>query len=383
MMGNIQRRVSKSWRIKYEVGRDPATDARLTRYLTVRGTKRDAQRELTRILREIDTGSYVEPTKMTTGEHLENWLGVVKPGLGGKTYERYAEIVRNHLIPALGALPLVKLSAPRIEQYYADAREIGRRDGKGGLSERTMLHHHRVLRKAIRKAVGVSIVRDPMEHVEAPKPDKAEIEVLDEAELAKLLKAARGTRMYAPALLAATTGLRRGEVLALRWRDVDLDGARLTVNQALEETKAGGVQFKSPKSKSSRRTVTLPALTVDALRRHKQQQAEERMKLGLGKDPDGLVFTNPLGEMIRPRNFTKEFGRIVKRTDVRQITFHGLRHTHFTDLMRKGVNPKIVQERAGHATVSITLDIYSHVQPGMQEAVANEVDESLGALLKG
>jgi integrase len=213
------------------------------------------------------------------------------------------------------------------------------------------------------------IARNPCEAVDPPKPARKEIAYLSSDEMATLLKAARASRFYPVILLAATTGLRRGECLGLRWRDVDLDGAALSVAQALEETKAE-IGFKSPKTARSRRTVTLPALAAEELRRHKARQAEERLKLGIGKDETGLMFTGPLGDPIRPRTLTKQFGRIVNLAKVPRISFHGLRHSHLTHLLAAGVHPKIASERAGHSSVSITLDVYSHAVPGLQADAA-------------
>jgi integrase len=214
---------------------------------------------------------------------------------------------------------------------------------------------HRVLSQALRQAVRWQLIaRNPCEAVDPPKPARKEIAYLSSDEMATLLK---------------TTGLRRGECLGLRWRDVDLDGAALSVAQALEETKAE-IGFKSPKTARSRRTVTLPALAAEELRRHKARQAEERLKLGIGKDETGLMFTGPLGDPIRPRTLTKQFGRIVNLAKVPRISFHGLRHSHLTHLLAAGVHPKIASERAGHSSVSITLDVYSHAVPGLQADAA-------------
>ncbi len=214
-----------------------------------------------------------------------------------------------------------------------------------------------------------------------PKPEEVEIEILNDAELGTLLKSTCDTLWYPAILLAATTGMRRGEVLAVHWRDIDLDAAVLTVNQAVEETKAG-LRAKPPKTKRSRRNITLPALTVEALRRHRVRQLEERLQLGLGRDHDGLVFTDLEGGLVRPRNLTKEFGRIVKRAGVRRVTFHGLRHTHITKLLVDGVNAKVVSERAGHSNVAITLQLYGHVIPNMQADAAARVDAALRSTLE-
>ena len=285
-------------------------------------------------------------------------------------------------MPALGAVALKDLKPLHIQGHYTDALESGRLNGKGGLSARTVHHHHRILSAALKQAVRWRMIAiNPAEAVTPPKPEETEIEILNDKELVTLLRAAHGTRSYPAILLAATTGMRRGEVLAVRWRDIDIDAGVLTVNQAVEETKAG-LRVKTPKTKRSRRNITLPALTVEALRRHRVRQLEDRLQLGLGRDHDGLVFTDLEGGLVRPPNLTKEFGRIVKRTDIRRVTFHGLRHTHITNLLADGVNAKVVSERAGHSNVAITLQLYGHVIPNMQADAAARVDAALRGTLE-
>jgi len=182
--------------------------------------------------------------------------------------------------------------------------------------------------------------------VKPSKPDKPEIKILSKQEIAALLAAAKGTSLYAPVLVAVTTGVRRGELLGLRWSDVDLKGGKLTVNQAMQRTR-GELEFKQPKTKTSRRTITLPAVAVEALQAHYKAQLEGRMRLGLGRDPRGLVFTRGDGAPLDPDGFTKVFDRLVAKAKVAPITLHGLRHTHISHLLMDGVHVKVVSERAG------------------------------------
>ncbi len=382
--GMIRRRGRSSWEIRVDAGRDPLTGKRRLRYKTVRGGKRDAQKELTRLLHELDDGVDIEPNRMTVAEYLEHWLdAAAKPAVSRKTFERYAEIVRTQLIPALGHIKLAKLKPLHIQEAHSRALENGRRDGRGGLSAQTVKHHHRILSQALRQAVRWQLLaRNPAEAVDPPSPARREMLVLDEAELAKLLRAAEGTRLYVPILVAATTGLRRGELLALHWRDVDLDRGTLAVTQSLEQTR-DGLRFKGPKTARGRRTVTLPGITVDALRAHKVRQLEERLMMGAGYCDRGLVFARHDGNPLSPRAFSKEFSRLVESVDdIPRVTLHGLRHTHITHLLRANINPKVAAERAGHASVAITLDIYSHAVPGLQEDAAARVDEALRTALK-
>ena len=383
MKGNITRRGAKSWRLKFDLGADPVTGARRLAFKTVRGSKRDAQTALSRALTELENGDWIEPSSLTVSDYLARWLrDHARNTVSGKTYERYSELLNQHLVPRLGAHRLQKLTPLHIQGAYAEMLASGRLRAMGGLSRRTVHHAHRVLFSALRQAVRWQLVsRNVAEAVTPPSPDYAEIAVLDEAQIGTLLKAAKGTRLYVPVLVAVTTGLRRGEVLGLRWQDVDLDGGRLSVAQAMEQTRAG-LAFKPPKTKRSRRSVTLPSITVEGLRVQKAAQAAERLALGLGKDDRGLVFTNALGAPVNPRAMSKEFGRMVRRADLPLVTFHGLRHTHLTALLRAGVHPKIASERAGHASVVITMDVYSHVLPSMQDDLARGVDVAIRTALE-
>lgn len=204
-----------------------------------------------------------------------------------------------------------------------------------------------------------------------PRPPEREIKILTKAEIVTLLRAAKGTPLYVPILVGVTTGVRRGELFGLRWSDIDLAKARLTVNRSLERINRKTV-FKPPKTKTSRRVITLAAQTIEALKQHRIAQASERLRLGLGK-PE-LVFTRADGEPVDADSITKAFGRLVAETGVSPITFHGLRHTHISHLLMDGVHVKVVSERAGHANVSVTLTIYAAYVPNLQDEAAAGVD---------
>lgn len=379
--GHIRQRSAGSWELKFDLGRDPATGRRITKTATVRGTKRDAQRELRNRLLALDENRFADPGKMTVADWLREWLNEAEHAVAPKTFERYREMVEGHLVPGLGAQLLGKLQAVHIQSYYSTALKSGRRDGKGGLSAQTVRHLDRVLNVALKRARALRLIAvNPVEDVTRPKVERREVEHLEPADAKKLMDAARGTRLFSPVFLALATGLRRGELLGLRWLDVDLNRAKLTVNQSLEQTK-DGLRFKAPKTKRSRRAIALSPSAVEQLKQHRSRQAEERLSLGLGKDPNGLVFTRLDGSPISPRDFTKSFSRLVAKAKVPAISLHGLRHTHFTNLLREGIHPKIASERAGHASVAITLDIYSHAVPGLQEDAAMRIDAGLADIL--
>ncbi len=378
MTGSIRQQGKRTWELRIYLGRNE-TGRKLYRSKTVRGAKRDAQRELAHVIDTLNTGAYIAPSRMTVKDYLGRWLvDYARVNVGGKTFERYSEIVQLHLIPALGHHCLEKLQPLHIQACYSDALQSGRRDGAGGLSPQTVLHHHRVLREALRHAVKWQLIaRNPADAVDPPRPQRREIESLDVAETARLLEASKDSPLALLVLLAFTTGLRRGELLALRWKDVDLTDSRLAVRQAIEQTKAGGLRFKEPKTQRGRRVVTLPAVAVDALRRHKAEQAKERLILGAAYRDQGLVFARKDGTPMNPAATSKAFTLLVSKAGVRRVSFHACRHTHATLLMGANVHPKVVSERLGHATVGITLDTYSHVLPSMQEEAAKKMNDLL------
>lgn len=314
---------------------------------------------------------------MTVRQWLTTWLGTVREEVAPKSHERYAEIVRHFLLPAFGNLPLVKLAPTHLQAAYNAWAVGGRRDGKeGGLSPRTRRHIHRILNSALARAVEQQLLaRNPAEAFKKrlPKVERHEMTTLSVGQSAQLLAEIKHTRIYWPVLLALATGMRRGEVFALRWRNVDLDRGFLRVMESLEQTKSG-IRFKAPKTDRPR-TVTLPTFAIAELRRLKVQQAQDLLKLGIRQANDTLVCARADGEPLQPQSLTHQFTRLIARIkDFPPIRFHDLRHSHATQLLSAGVHPKIAQERLGHASITTTLDLYSHVTDTMQSDAAARLD---------
>jgi integrase len=261
--------------------------------------------------------------------------------------ERYRQIVRLHLIPALGATPLAKLNADQIAAAHKAALEGGRRqplpDGSRALSKQTVRHHHRVLSLTLKKAVELNkIPRNPATLIEPPKPAKRKMTVLDPAQTAELLTAAKSSFAYVPFVLAVATGARRGEVLGLRWSDIDVDRATASITQTIEELDQGPLRFKDAKTESSRRSISLPEFAVAILRRHRVEQCEQRPRVARDWEDHDLVCCDALGRPLRPRRVTKEFRRLRRRLGLGKVRLHDLRHGFATLDLRLGTHVKVV-----------------------------------------
>lgn len=270
----------------------------------------------------------------------------------------------------MGNLLLPKLQPIQIQSYLTKALESGRSNGKGGLSEKTVLNHFRVLKEALHHAVGWQLLSyNPAEAVKPPRPKHKEIEVLPDEEFFIFLEAAREHRYHMPFLLASTTGMRRGEVLGVRWQDINFTERKLAVRQAVGITN-NGLIIKSPKTKKSKRVISLSASSLEALCDHRKRQAAEKIALGEAYNDFGLVCAHPDGSMIHPRSLSESFTNLIKKLELTRVSFHALRHTHATQCLARGLHIKVVSERLGHSSVQITLDTYSHVMPDLQEEAA-------------
>ncbi len=380
MKGHIRKRGKSSWTVYIYRGRDEDGKDRYDTF-TIRGSKQDAEDERIRQLGKLAEGSYVEPSRLTVGDFLRQWLrDCAEPKVTTKTFERYEEIVRLHLIPNLGQRRLQKLRSLHIQSYLAEALQRGRKDGReGGLSPQTIRHHHRVLHLALKQAVRWQLLtRNPADEVDPPRVPHREMNVLTEEQLQVLLNLAKDSELYIPILIAATTGMRRGEVLALRWSDIDFERSTAVVQRSLSSTR-GGSRIKETKSRRGRRTVALLQTCLAALRRHKADQGRNRLRLGpLYQDLD-LVCARLHGTHMDPAEVSSGFASIIRNSNLPKVRLHDLRHSHATHLLRQNVHPKIVSERLGHSTISITLDTYSHVVPGMQDEAVQKLDAALRA----
>ncbi len=355
--GNITRRGKSSWRLKSEAGeRDSVSGKRQTRYVTIKGTEKDAQRELVRLLAEVENGTSVDPSSVTIAEYLRGWLDA-DSDLSPKTKERYRQLVERQIVPHLGAVLLQKLRPPQVHDWHSALLKAGSAGGKP-LSARTVGHAHRVLHRALERAMQLEIVSRNVAHaVRPPKPDAAEIEILSADQIANVLARLADHPLHAIVAVALGTGMHRGELCGLAWGTVDLDAATVRVQRSLEETEAG-LRFKPPKTRHGRRTISLPAPTLDVLRAHRRQQLEQRLLLGLGRPgPDDLVFALPNGMAYPPDKLSRDWGNIVRGRRLPRVMFHALRHSHASALLAAGVDVVTVSRRLGHGSPAITLGV--------------------------
>src|SRR6516164_2672154 len=379
MKGTIHQRAPGVFLIAIDHGRD-AKGKRIRKWTTFKGSKREAQAECARLVTELKTGNYVEPSKTTVAQYLELWLVDIKTRVSRKTHERYGEICRNNIVALLGQVRLGELKPVHISKAWAKALESGRVDG-GPLSPRTVHHMHTVFKSALEQAVNWEmLLRNPAAKVDPPKVAKELITTYDMPEVGKLIALLQEQRIYVPSFLSAMTGMRRGEVAAVRWKWVDLGAAQLTVVESIEQTN-NAVAVKTPKNNRARVIAFGPTI-VAVLRAHKAAQAERLLKLDIRQTGDTLVCAHPDGSMMHPRWISKKWAKAIKESGLPRRGFHHLRHAHATQMLANGVHIKVASERLGHSTTGITMDLYQHVMPGMQEDAAVQIDAAYQKAIK-
>ena len=380
MRGHIRQRSKGGWEITIDVGRDPATGKRLRHFENVRGTKKDAQRRLAELTITVEQGTYIKPQRhMTLAFWLHQWIdGYVLSNLADKTRESYTHELTNYVIPSLGNIKLCELRPSHINGYIAKALTQGRKLRNGGLSKRTVQYHYRILSKSLDDAVRAGLLSvNPCKSISPPRHPHKTIPSFGPDELEKLITALKQSNFYLYYYTLLLTGLRRSELLALKWNEVDLELASIYVSHSLHRLDDGTIVIKEPKTARSRRPVDLPVSLVTLLRQYKNSQEMERLVLGGKLSENDFVFSHADGKPFNPSTVTHTFAKIIKRAGLSSIRLHDLRHIHATMLLKAGVHPKVVQERLGHSSITTTLDIYSHTVPGLQRAAAERIDALL------
>ncbi len=371
--GSITARGERKWLVRWYVSTD-ANGKRKYSAKTVHGKKRDAQKFLNSMLRSQDLGEYVEPAKITLDEFLDRWLETAaKPKVATRTYEDYRYILERYVRPVLGIRRLDSLRPLDAQKLIGELEERG-------LSPRTVRIAHGIFKSALAQAVRWQMLaRNPAADVDLPKGRKTEMRALSCDEVARFRKAAKGSRRAVLFDFALATGMRPSEYLALAWRDVDLDAGTATVRRAIARVR-GGWELKDTKTRSSRRTIPLPGSLIAALREHRRDQAERILRIGpaYARDLD-LVFANEVGQPLDRIGLSRlQFKPILQSAGLlREIRLYDLRHTCCSLALQAGIPVRVVSERLGHASAAMTLDVYAHVLPGMQEEATAKLEAVL------
>jgi len=369
MRGHVRKR-SKTWSVVYDEG-SGENGKRVQRWKGGFATRKAANKFLTDQLSKLDDGSYVQPSKTTLGDYLENeWLPAIAGTVRPLTLTQYRSTVKNRIVPRLGHLRLQSLSGGHLNGLYQELAEGS--DVSPGLSPASLRLTHAVLSRAFRDAVRWNkLTRNPAAAADPPAPPESRAQAWTARELSRFLEHVASDRLAALWRLAATTGMRRGELLGLTWLALDLEAGKLKVDQQLVPTR-GGVSFGPPKSKRSRRTIAIDSETVEMLSAHLEAQLLERAFADEAYEDGDLVFADELGRPIYPQRLTEAFQRQRKAAGVLTGSLHVLRHTHATLALTNGVPVHVVAARLGDRPETV-LRVYAHLLPQSDTEAAEQV----------
>jgi len=378
MRGHIRKR-GKRWYAIIDGPQAEATSKRTRKWLPLKAARKsDAEKELTELVGLRDKGMMPDDSKrLTVAQFLDQWLAA-RTDLAAMTHQRYGDIVRTQIKPALGSIRLTSLKPLDVQTAYGTWEKTGRLKRPGvGLSKRTILHHHRLIHRALKDALKWGLVaRNVADAVNVPRPVTVEMKTLDASQLGAFLQSAQTRTRYAVAFeLLVYTGARRGEVLGTRWADVDFEGGSIAIRRSLEQTRKG-LAFKSTKSGKERR-ISLPSATLEALRRHRVAQAKVRLAAGEQYKNGDLIFAEDDGSPIVPHKLGDSFRGIARSLGFQDVHLHTLRHSHATALLQASVHPKTASARLGHSTVGVTMDLYTHALPALDRDAADGFAELL------
>ncbi len=366
-LGHIEQR-GNSWSIKVSLGKDVTGKVRY-QTATVRGSKKDAEKKLSELLHQASSGAITIPGKVRVADYVDRWLkDYAEVNVARNVFEKYQNILKDYVQPTIGNLLLTQVKPEHLQKLYSDWQTRG-------LSAGTIRYRHAVIHKALATALKWGLVaRNVADAVDIPRLRRGEMVVWDEHELATFLEAAQDSQFYELFYLALFTGMRRSELLALRWQDVDFMMGQVSVSRGLHRLKDGSFIYNQPKSAKGRRTIALSPSVVLALRHYRDKLSMDAALLGTVIRDDSLIFCDLDGSPLRPDRVSHYWASMTLKAGVKRIRLHDARHTHASLMLKQGVHPKVVQERLGHSTIAMTLDIYSHIAPGMQEAAAASFD---------
>jgi len=371
MKGSIRRRGRDSFQLTIDVGRD-SRGRRQRKYISARGSRADADRKLREAMSSLDQGLPIVTSKVSLQNFLAKWISAHSSRVRDRTIYGYGNVLKRYVYPRLGHVALTRLQPSHIEDLYASLLE-------SHLSARTITQLHRILKKALKQAVRWNYIgRNPSDLVDPPRFEKREMIALDSDQLRLLLEAASRTPYGMPIFLAAFTGLRRGELVGLKWAGIDIKSRTIAVRREVVFVPGKGHLVTSPKSPKSRKVVNVSPVVIERLQEHLGAQAIQRQYAGEAWKHEGWVFTGPDGGHLDPNALSRIFLRLRKELSLPPVVLHSLRHSHATLLLQAKTPMKVVQERLGHSTIAITADIYSHVSETLQKQAAKDFDRIIG-----
>lgn len=390
--GSIFKDKNGKWRASITIGKDPITGRQKKQWFYGKSEKEVREKKL-KALAQIQNGDYIEPSKITLEQWLHTWLwDYKKMKIQATTFESYEYVIRIHINPTLGKNQLNKLRAEDLQKLYNSKLKCGRLDGEGGLSNRSVKYIHTIMVQALTQAVKSGLlIKNIAEATDPPKLVKKEMRVLSIEEQEMFISAIENERLRALFILAPNCGAREGEILALKWDDIDFEKNKIRIDETIKRVKTFDASknktelvLKTPKTSSSNRNIDIPPLVMQELHQHKIRQNEEKLKAGQLYKDNNLVFCTDLGNPIDVSNLMRVYKRILKRSgiDIRGVTFHTLRHVYGSRLNDLDVNPKTIQSLMGHSSIKTTMDIYVHPSEEKQKEAANKMNTLFGKLLK-
>lgn len=378
--GHIRKRVGKNGAVSYQLTVESPSGIggkRNRNYATVKGTKKQAEAVLRQMISEVESQTYVRPSKITVAEWMDEWMSTyIINSRSVTTIDGYKNQIANYLVPALGDVYLQDLTPAMVQRWVNQLRERSPLTGKP-LAPKTVRNIWLNLSTAMDRALIEDLIKkNPCQHTQLPQKEKYEADVYDQEEIEKLLEAANGTDMELPMLLEVCLGLRRGELLALKWDKIDFEHARVTICENLVEVNKV-LYTKTPKTRSGIRTLEIPPSLLEKLREARLRYLEQKIRLGGDFHDDGYVVCQENGKPYKPDSMGCKFRRFLKDNGLRPIRFHDLRHTNATLMLTNGISPKVAQQRLGHADFSTTMNIYSHVLESVDREAANAIDQAI------
>ena len=369
MKGSLRARGKDVWQLTIDLGKDPQ-GKRLRKYLTIKGNKGTAERKKRELLTSLDLGLPIDNNKITVSHFLDNWLDIKSSQINPRSIYGYKNVIKRYAEPAIGHILLKDVRATHIEKLYSQ-------NLKEGLTPRTVGQTHRILKQAFKFAVRRNFIgRNPFDSVDPPKAQIKEAKSFTAEQLKILLREAKGVFKQA-FFIASVTGMRRGEIVALKWEDINFEKNYLSVKRSIVFVPREGYLIKAPKTASGVRPIDLSGSVIKQLKEFKAAQAVNQLAAGSYWKNEGWVLTNPDGSHLNPNSITKAFKALRERFNMPDAPLHGLRHTHATLLLEEGIEREVVQKRLGHTSIVVTSDIYSHVTRRLQRKAADAFEKIL------